>query len=48
MIMVLGSMSITEISLASVVLPIAVAILLEKDLGGELSLKGKNLNRLYK
>ena len=48
MIMVLVLMSITKISPASVVLLIAVATLSEKDLGGELSLKEKKLNSLYK
>ena len=41
MITALVSMSITKISPASVVLLIAVATLLEKDLGGELRLKKK-------
>ena len=47
MIMVLVLMSITKIFPVSVGLLIAVGTLLEKDLGGELSLK-KNLNTLYK
>ena len=46
--MVLVLTSITKISPANVVLLIAVAILSEKDLGGELSLKEKNVNSLYK
>ena len=48
MIMVLVLMSITKIFLASVGPLIAVATLLEKDLGGELSLNKKNVNSLYR
>ena len=47
MIMVLVLMSIIRIFPASVVRPIAVVTLLEKDLGGELSLKKKNVNSIY-
>ena len=48
MITVLVLMSITKISHASVALLIVVATLLEKDLGGELSLKEKNVNSIYR
>jgi hypothetical protein len=47
MITVLVSMSIIKISLVSVGPLIAAATLLEKDLGGELSLNVKNVNSLY-
>ena len=48
MITVLVLTNIIKITPASVAPPIAVASLLEKDLGGELSLKEKNVNSLYK
>ena len=48
MIMVLVLMSIIKIFPVSVVRPIAAVTLLEKDLGGELSLKEKNLNSIYR
>ena len=47
MIMVLALMKIIKTSLVSVAPPTAVAILSEKGLGGELSLKEKNVI-LYK
>ena len=48
MITVLVLMNIIKITPVSVAPLIAVAISLGKDLGGELSLKEKNVNNLYK
>ena len=48
MIMGLVLMNIIKIFRVSVVHLIAVATLLEKDLGGELSLKEKNVNSIYR